>query len=56
MIEFETLTTTVRAVPGTWLNLGGTMQERDEVSRAILSGRQGTSSSSGELWVLVEAR
>jgi type II secretory pathway component GspD/PulD (secretin) len=56
VIEFETLTTTVRAVPGTWLNLGGTMQERDEVSRAILSGRQGTSSRSGELWVLVEAR
>lgn len=56
VIEFETLTTTVRAVPGTWLNLGGTMQEHDEVSRAILSGRQGASSSSGELWVLVEAR
>ena len=55
-IEFETLATTVRATPGTWLNLGGTMQERDEVSRAILSGTQGTSSSSGELWVLVEAR
>jgi type II secretory pathway component GspD/PulD (secretin) len=55
-IEFETLATTVRAVPGAWLNLGGTMQERDEVSRAILSGRQGATSSSGELWVLVEAR
>jgi hypothetical protein len=26
------------------------------VSRAILSGRQGASSRSGELWVLVEAR
>jgi type II secretory pathway component GspD/PulD (secretin) len=56
VIEFETLTTTVRAVPGTWLNLGSTMLERDEVSRAILSGRQGASSRSGELWVLVEAR
>jgi type II secretory pathway component GspD/PulD (secretin) len=56
VIEFETLTTTVRAMPGTWLNLGGTMQQNDEVSRAILSGRQGTSSRSGELWVLVEAQ
>ena len=56
VVEFETLKTTVRAVPGTWLNLGGTMQENDEVSRAILSGRQGSASRSGELWVLVEAR
>jgi hypothetical protein len=56
VVEFETLKTTVRAAPGTWLNLGGTMQENDEVSRAILSGRQGSASRSGELWVLVEAR
>jgi hypothetical protein len=56
VVEFETLSTTVRAVPGTWLNLGGTMREHDEVSRAILVGRQAASSSSDQLWVLVEAR
>lgn len=56
VIEFATLKTTVRTVPGTWLNLGGSMHEHDEVSRTILSARREAASRSEGLWVLVESR
>lgn len=36
-IEFEQLSTIVRVRPGQWFDLGGTLQARDAVSRAILS-------------------
>ncbi len=36
-IDFEELSTTVRVNKGEWFDLGGTMQQNDEVSRAILS-------------------
>lgn len=54
VVEFQELTTTVRVVPGEWFNLGGTMQERDEVSRAILARGAGKTESASQLWVLIE--
>lgn len=39
VVEFESLRSTVRLKPGIWLDIGGTMLQRDEVSREIL-GRQ----------------
>lgn len=36
-IDFEALRTVVRVNKGEWFDLGGTMQQNDEVSRAILS-------------------
>ena len=53
-IEFMELATTVRLVPGVWFNLGATMQERDEVSRAILARGQNKGENSSQLWVLIE--
>lgn len=43
-IDFEELNTIVRVNKGEWFDLSGAMQQKDEVSRAILSG--GTSSQS----------
>lgn len=56
IVEFESLSTRVRAVPGTWLNLGGTMSSRDDLSREIFAGSRGESSRSGELWILIDAK
>ena len=39
-IDFEELSTVVRVEPGEWFDLGSTMQDRDEVSYAILAGEQ----------------
>ena len=41
-IDFEELTTIVRTTLGNWVDIGGTMQQNDEVSRKIL-GMQNTS-------------
>jgi type II secretory pathway component GspD/PulD (secretin) len=38
VIDFTELSTHVRAQPGEWVDLGGMLGRRDEVSRAILSG------------------
>jgi type II secretory pathway component GspD/PulD (secretin) len=53
-IDFLELATTVRVVPGEWVNIGATMQARDEVSRAILAGEQRQGESNAQIWVLVE--
>ncbi len=42
-IDFEELTTVVRTTLGNWVDIGGTMQKNDEISRKIL-GLQNTSS------------
>lgn len=54
VVEFQELATTVRVEPGEWFNLGGTMQGRDEVSRAILARGTGKTENTGQLWVLIE--
>ncbi len=42
VIDFEELTTVIRSTLGNWVDIGGTMQQNDEVSRKIL-GVQNTS-------------
>jgi len=53
-IEFEQLSSTVRAQRGEWVNLGGIMQDKDEVSRAILTSNSGQSSQNSQLFIRVE--
>jgi len=53
-IDFETLSTQVRLKPGEWLDLGGTMQSRDEVSNAILRSGSYNSSASSSLMIRVD--
>ncbi|ADI30731.1 secretin N-terminal domain-containing protein [Methylotenera versatilis] len=53
-IDFEELSTIVRVNRGEWLDLGGTMQQKDEVSRAILSRQNGQQSQSNALSIRVE--
>jgi type II secretory pathway component GspD/PulD (secretin) len=54
IVEFQELATTVRVMPGIWFNLGGAMQGRDEVSRAILARGGEKMENSSELWVLIQ--
>ena len=53
-IEFEQLSSTVRAQRGEWVNLGGMMQDKDEVSRAILTSSSAQSSQNNQLFIRVE--
>lgn len=53
-IDFEELATTVRVTPGLWFDLGGTMQSKDEVSRAILSNQQGAEARTTSLMIKVD--
>lgn len=54
VIEFETLSTTVRLRPGEWLDLGGVMRTRDEVSREILIGSNASGSRQSQLRIRVD--
>lgn len=53
-IDFEALATRVRVKPGEWLDLGGTMQSRDEVSSAILGSRSDNASATSSLMIKVD--
>ncbi len=53
-IDFEELSTIVRVNRGEWLDLTGTMQQRDEVSQAILSRQNNDHSRSNALSIRVE--
>lgn len=53
-IDFEELSTVVRVKKGEWLNLGGIMQEKDEVSRTILSQQNGAQSANNSLSIRVD--
>lgn len=53
-VDFEELSTTLRVRPGQWFDLGGTMQSRDEVSRAILNSGSDTSAGSTGLMLKVD--
>ncbi|MDI1299166.1 secretin N-terminal domain-containing protein [Methylotenera sp.] len=54
VIDFEELSTIVRVNRGEWLDLGGTMQQKDEVSRTILSKQNGQQSQGNGLSIRVE--
>ncbi|MDI1309751.1 MAG: secretin N-terminal domain-containing protein [Methylotenera sp.] len=53
-IDFEELSTIVRVNRGEWLDLGGIMQQKDEVSRTILSKQNIGQSQSNALSIRVE--
>ncbi len=53
-VDFEELSTVVRVKPGTWLDIGGVMQSKDEVSRAILSGNQTSDQLQNSVLIMVE--
>lgn len=53
-IDFETLTTTIRAQRGEWVDLGEIMQQKDEVSRAIFNWNNNNQSSNSQLSIKVD--
>jgi len=53
-IDFEELATVVRVSRGEWLDLAAVMQQKDEVSRAILNKMTGNQSQSNQLSIRVE--
>lgn len=53
-IDFEELSTVVRVSKGQWFDLGGTMQQKDEVSRAILSKHNRNQSENSALSIKVD--
>ena len=53
-IDFEDLSTVVRVNRGEWLDLGGTMQQKDDVSRAILNKQSNNQSQDNQLSIRVE--
>jgi hypothetical protein len=53
-LEFEQLTSTVTVERNEWVNIGGIMQEKDEISRTILSSRNGRSYENNQIFIRVE--
>ena len=53
-IDFEELTTVIRTSLGSWVDIGGTMQQNDEVSRKILGRQSLSSQQNSNLSVKVE--
>ena len=53
-IDFEELTTVIRTQLGNWVDIGGTMQNNDEVSRKILGTQSSTNQQSSNLSVKVD--
>ena len=53
-VDFEELSTTVRVRKGEWFDLGGTMINRDEVSRKILSNQNQAGQQSSHLKLRIE--
>ena len=54
VIDFEQLSTVVRVAPGHWLDIGGVMQLKDDISRTILSPQQEKSDHYQSLLIKVE--
>lgn len=54
IVDFTELSATVQVHPGEWVDLGGMLANRDEVSRAILNNGTGSRGSSTQLRVKVQ--
>jgi hypothetical protein len=54
IIDFEELTTVMRVSLGNWVDIGGTMQQNDEVSRKILGMQSTSSQQNSSLSIKVE--
>lgn len=53
-IDFEELSTVIRAPLGSWVDIGGTMQQNDEVSRKILGYQNSAGQQNSALSVKVD--
>ncbi len=53
-IDFEELTTVMRVSLGNWVDIGGTMQQNDEVSRKILGMQNAASQQNSNLSIKVD--
>lgn len=53
-VDFEALSTTIRLSLNEWVDIGGTMQNNDEVSRKILGLQNRTSSQNSSLIIKVD--
>jgi type II secretory pathway component GspD/PulD (secretin) len=53
-LEFEQLTSTVMVDRNEWVNIGGIMQENDDVSRTILSSKNGRVYENNQIFIRVE--
>ena len=53
-IDFEELTTVIRTSLGNWVDIGGTMQQNDDVSRKILGIQSNASQQKSSLTVRVD--
>jgi hypothetical protein len=53
-IDFEELTTTLRVSPGTWVDLGGAIQNNDDISPKILGFKNTTSQQNFSLMIKVD--
>ena len=53
-IDFEELTTVIRTSLGNWVDIGGTMQQNDEVSRKILGYQNSSGQQNSNLSVKVD--
>lgn len=53
-IDFEQLKTTIRVSLGEWIDIGGTMQSNDEVSRKILGLRSSSNTQNNSLTIKVD--
>ncbi len=53
-IDFETLTTIIRTKRGEWVDLAGIMQQKDDVSQAILNWQTNYESVNSQLLIKVE--
>jgi len=54
MIDFEELSTTLRISLNVWVDIGGTMQNNDDISRPILGRENSTSSQHSSLMIKVD--
>lgn len=53
-IDFETLSTVVHVSLGEWVDIGQTMQQRDDVSRKILGAQSGSAQQKNSLSIKVD--
>lgn len=54
VIEFESLSTVIRVNRGEWVDIGGMMQQNDDVSRAILNRQSENTLKNEQLFIIVE--
>lgn len=53
-IDFKELATTIRVNRGEWFDLGRTMQQKDEISRAILGWQKNSQSLNNQLFIRID--